>query len=65
MEIGLTNEELIAICIAGIIGILVGDNARKYGMNPIGWGAFVFLIMIVGLPTYFIVRSRREKIDEE
>ena len=43
--------------IALIVGILVGQDANKRGMNGIGWGLGVFLLMIVFLPIYLIIRK--------
>ena len=39
------------------IGIFVGMDANKRGMNPWGWGIGVFLLLIVFLPLYFIQRK--------
>lgn len=49
--------ELIGMMIALVVAILVGQDASKRGMNSWGWGIFVFLILIVGLPWYLIVRK--------
>lgn len=57
----MTDQQIIGAGIAAIVGILVGADANKYRMSPIGWGAFVFLFMIVGLPVYFLVRSKKKK----
>jgi hypothetical protein len=45
------------------IGIAVGNDASKRGMNAWGWGIFVFLILIIGLPAYFI--TRKPKLSEQ
>lgn len=55
----MTNYEIIGAGLAAIVGILVGADAKKHGMQPILWGGFVFLFMLVGLPAYFIVRHRK------
>jgi len=47
----------ISLLIALIAGIFVGKDARKRGMSAWGWGIGVFLLMIVFLPVYFIVRK--------
>jgi hypothetical protein len=47
----------IGLFIAAIAGILVGQDAAKRGMSPWGWGLFVFLILIIGLPVYLIVKK--------
>jgi len=50
-------EYLIGIGVAIICGILVGQDAEKRGMSPWGWGLFVALICIIGLPMYLIMRK--------
>ncbi|MBL7111520.1 MAG: hypothetical protein ISS19_06225 [Bacteroidales bacterium] len=55
--------QLIGILIALLVGILVGQDAKKRGMSPWAWGIFVFLILIIGLPVYFIVR--KPKIEDQ
>jgi len=47
----------LGMIIALIVAILVGNDAEKRGMNGFGWGAGVFLLMILFLPLYFIVRK--------
>ena len=47
----------LGLIIALIVGILVGQDANKRGMNGLGWGLGVFLLMIVFLPIYLIVRK--------
>jgi hypothetical protein len=47
----------IGFLIALVAGILVGLDAQKRGMSPWGWGVFVFLILIIGLPVYLIVKK--------
>ena len=49
--------QLIGVLIALLAGILVGQDAKKRGMSAWGWGIFVFLILIIGLPAYFIARK--------
>jgi hypothetical protein len=49
-------EYIIPLAIAIICGVLVGQDAAKRGMSPWGWGLFVTLICIVGLPMYLIMR---------
>ena len=56
--------QLIGILIALVAGILVGQDAKKRGMSPWGWGIFVFLILIIGLPAYFIARKPKI-VDQE
>jgi hypothetical protein len=47
---------LFGFIILLIVSILVGQDAERRGMSGWGWGLFVFLICIVGLPIYLIVR---------
>jgi hypothetical protein len=49
--------QFIGVFIGLLAAILVGQDAKKRGMNPVGWGIFVFLILIIGLPAYFIARK--------
>jgi uncharacterized protein YacL len=50
-------SQFFGMIIALVVAILVGQDAVKRGMNPWVWGIFVFLIMIIGLPCYFIFRK--------
>jgi hypothetical protein len=47
----------VGLCIAAIVGFIVGQDAAKRGMSAWGWGLFVFLLLIVGLPAYLIVKK--------
>lgn len=55
------SENLIEIATGIIIGlmagIIVGLDAKKRGMSPWAWGSFVFFIIAIGLPAYFIFRK--------
>lgn len=48
---------VIAVVIAVVIALAVRNDAEKRNMNGFLWGLFTFLLMIVALPTYFIVRK--------
>ena len=48
---------IIPLLIAATVGFFVGQDAKKRGMNSIGWGLGTFLLMIVFLPLYFILRK--------
>jgi hypothetical protein len=50
-------EYFVGFIIAIICGVLVGQDATKRGMNGLGWGLFVALICIIGLPMYLIARK--------
>jgi hypothetical protein len=47
----------IGFLIALIIAVLVAQDANKRGMNGVLWGIGVFLLCIVFLPLYLIVRK--------
>lgn len=49
--------EIIGIILAAIIGIIIGKDASSRGMSGIGWGLFTFLICIIAIPIYLIVRK--------
>jgi MFS family permease len=53
--------QIIGIIIALVAAILIGQDASKRGMNAWGWGIGVFLLLIVFLPLYFILR--KPKVD--
>ena len=48
---------LFGLVIAVVIGVLIGRDASSRGMNGLGWGIFSFLICIVAVPIYLIVRK--------
>ena len=50
-------EYVFGIIIAAIIAVLIAKDANSRGMNGTGWGIFVFLICIVALPVYLVVRK--------
>ena len=52
-------EYVIGLIIALIVAILIGKDAESRGMSGIGWGIFTFLLCIVALPIYLIVRKPR------
>jgi hypothetical protein len=47
----------LGFIIVAAIAIWVATDANKRGMNGIGWGIGVFLLCIVFLPIYLIVRK--------
>jgi membrane protein YdbS with pleckstrin-like domain len=59
MEALIAVNFVIGLIIAAIIGVLIGRNAASRGMSAIGWGLFAFLICIVAIPIYPIVRRPR------
>jgi hypothetical protein len=48
---------VIALIILAFITSWVSSDAKKRGMKPFAWGLGVFLVLIVFLPLYFIVRK--------
>jgi len=50
-------EIVIGLIISAIISVLIAKDANSRGMNGTGWGIFVFLVCIVALPIYLIVRQ--------
>jgi len=57
MNDGAMGGYFIGAIIAGAVAIWVATDANKRGMNGIGWGIGVFLLCIVFLPIYLIVRK--------
>ncbi len=53
---------LFGLALAGVVGILIGRDAESRGMNGVGWGLFTFLVCIVAVPIYLVVR--RPRLDE-
>lgn len=56
-------EVLFGLVIAAIVGVLIGKDAASRGMSGIGWGLFSFLICIIAVPIYLVVRKPR--LDEQ
>ena len=52
-------EFFLGLAIAAVIGFLIGQDAEARGMSGIGWGLFTFLLCIVAVPVYLIVRKPR------
>ena len=59
MEDGIVT--LFGLIIAIVIAVLIGKDANSRGMSGIGWGIFTFLICIVAVPIYLIVRKPRNE----
>lgn len=55
MEDGLFT--IIGLIIAAVIAVIIAKDANARGMNGLGWGIFTFLICIVAIPVYLIVRK--------
>jgi hypothetical protein len=52
-------EMFFGLIIAAIVGVLIGKDASERGMSGLGWGLFSFLICIIAVPIYLIVRKPR------
>lgn len=48
---------IFGLIIGAVIGVVIAKDANSRGMNGTGWGIFVFLVCIVALPLYLIVRK--------
>lgn len=48
---------IFGLIVATIIAVLIAKDANSRGMNGTVWGIFVFLICIVALPVYLVVRK--------
>ena len=48
---------IIGLVIAGIVGYMIYQDANKRGMSGALWGIAVFLLCIVFLPIYLLVRK--------
>jgi hypothetical protein len=58
-----TGQFLIAFILAGAAGTAVFVHAERNRVpHPSAWASFVFLFLIVGLPSYLLhIRGRRRK----
>lgn len=48
---------MAGVCVVAVIGVLVAVDANERGMNGAGWGIGTFLLGIVFLPLYLMVRK--------
>ena len=55
-------EIIFGLILSAIVGFIIGKDASMRGMNGAGWGVFTFLICIIAIPIYLIVR--RPRLDE-
>jgi len=51
---------LLGIILGGLGAYWVATDAKKRGMNPVGWAIFTFFFLILGLPLYLIMRKPLE-----
>ena len=52
---------VLGLIIALVVAIIIGKDAASRGMSGFGWGVFTFLICIVAIPIYLIVRKPRQQ----
>jgi hypothetical protein len=57
IEGGAVHHFFIGFAIVLILAIFVAQDANKRGMSGVGWGIGTFLLCIVFLPLYLIVRK--------
>ncbi len=48
---------LFGAVVAAVCAVLIAKDANTRGMSGLGWGIFTFLICIVAIPLYLIVRK--------
>lgn len=53
-------EVIFGLAIAAVVGVLIAKDANERDMNGVGWGIFTFLICIIAVPIYLIVRKPRK-----
>jgi hypothetical protein len=50
---------IMGFIIAAVVAVLISNDAKSRGMNGLGWGIFTFLVCIVAIPIYLVVRKPR------
>jgi len=50
-------EIIIGLIISAVVAVLIAKDAESRGMNGLGWGIFTFLLCIVAIPVYLVVRK--------
>ena len=58
-------EVVFGLFFAAVVGVLIAQDAKSRGMNPLGWGIFTFLFCIVAIPIYLIVRDPKKQGEDE
>lgn len=57
-----SGQFLVAFAIAAAIGTAVFFHAERHRIkHPSAWASFVFLFLIVGLPTYLLYARRARR----
>jgi 4-amino-4-deoxy-L-arabinose transferase-like glycosyltransferase len=59
------GTQIIGMIIALVVAILVGNDASKRDMKAFWWGLGVFMLMIVFLPLYFILRKPKVNVEQK
>jgi hypothetical protein len=47
----------VGLIIAAVVAVIIAKDANNRGMSGLGWGIFTFLICIIAIPIYLIVRK--------
>lgn len=50
---------IFGLLVVAVVAFLIGKDAESRGMSGLGWGLFTFLLCIVAVPVYLIVRKPR------
>lgn len=53
-------ELVFGLIIAAVVAVLIAKDADSRGMNGLGWGIFTFLVCIIAVPIYVVVRKPRQ-----
>lgn len=56
---GLVMFQLFGLIVAIVIAVVIARDANQRGMSGLGWGIFTFLICIIAIPIYLVVRKPR------
>ncbi|MFH2143754.1 MAG: hypothetical protein ABIJ97_15120 [Bacteroidota bacterium] len=57
--------QIAGLLIALAVAIAIGKDAKSRGMNEWVWGIFTFLVLIIAVPVYFIVRKPKVEKKEQ
>jgi len=52
---------LFGLIFAAIVASFIYKDANQRGMNALGWAMSVFLMMIIFLPVYLIIRDPKQE----
>ncbi len=48
---------VLGLIIGAVIAVFIAKDAEARGMSGLGWGLAVFLLCILALPLYLVVRK--------